>query len=476
MKESERRLAAAAQETGVDLADTVLDRLASLLERVEAQLKWPTWESQRLSTLSDAEPATVPAADPAPVTDLTLQQTIETALARARLASEGGAYTFIVDPDTALASAGRPEYDGPLNGLTLAVKDLIAVAGRPLRAGSAVREDAPPEPVDAPVVATLRRAGAVFTGTTTLHEFAFGVTGINDHTGTPLNPHDPTRVPGGSSSGSAVAVAEGSAGIAIGTDTGGSVRIPAALCGVVGFKPAYGAYPIEGVFPLSPTLDHVGFLARSVADVQRVHVLFAPPAEGEIRPRRIGLLRADLAQSEPVVQQRVEAVAQRLVAAGCKLEEIDWPDAEIVFAISTAIMFSEAATIHRAEMDGNAARYGADVRARLLQGLALPAVDYVTALRGRRQLQDQVRARLAEVDCVIGPTVGMVAPTLEEARDPAIAGRLVAFTRLANVAGIPALSLPLPGARLPVSLQIMARDERLALGAGLFIERLVESQ
>lgn len=404
------------------------------------------------------------------------RRSISRALAQARLARAGGAYTFITDVDTALAAAAQAGPDAPLGGLTFAVKDLIAVAGRPLRAGSAVRASAPPEPADAPVVALLRQAGAVFVGTTSLHEIAFGVTGINDYAGTPLNPHDPTRIPGGSSSGSAVAVAEGSADFALGTDTGGSVRIPAALCGVVGFKPSFGAYPIEGVFPLSPTLDHVGVLARSVAGVQRVHAVLAAPVNGEYRPRRLGLLRSELEQSDSAVQQRVQDAIDRLSAAGCQIEDIEWPEGETVFAVSTAIMFAEAADIHRQEMQRDPMRYGADVRARLLQGLALPAIDYVAARRGRRQLRHRVQASLAEVDGVVGPTVAIVAPALAEARDPAIAGRLVAFTRLANVVGLPALSLPLPGPGLPAGLQVIAGDDGRALGIGIFIERILGNQ
>ena len=473
MSASEQRMAAAAQETGLDLAAAAPANLESLLDRIEPALAWPAWEARpQTPSPGDTAPAGAPLTQE-PATAAALREKIEIALAQARHAGEGGAYTFISDAGTALAAALQTRPDGLLSGLTFAVKDLVAVAGRPLCAGSAVREAAPPEPADAPVVAQLRQAGAVFIGATSLHEIAFGVTGINDYAGTPLNPHDPARVPGGSSSGSAVAVAEGSADIAIGTDTGGSVRIPAALCGVVGFKPSFGTYAIEGVFPLSPTLDHVGVLARSVAHIQRVHAVLAAPVNGEVRPHRLGLLRSELEQSEPAVQQRVQEAIDRLAGAGCLIEDIEWPDGETIFAISTAIMFAEAATVHRTELRRDAMRYGPDVRVRLLQGLALPATDYVAALRGRQQLRRQIRQRLAGIDGMIGPTVGIVAPTVAEARQPAIAGRLVAFTRLANVAGLPALSLPIPGSGLPVGLQVTARDEQQALGIGLFIEHIL---
>jgi Asp-tRNA(Asn)/Glu-tRNA(Gln) amidotransferase A subunit family amidase len=363
----------------------------------------------------------------------------------------------------------------PLAGMSLAVKDLVAVAGRPVGAASSVRQDAPIALRDAPVVAALRNAGAIVIGTTSLHEFAFGTTGINDYLGTTPNPHDPTRVPGGSSSGSAVAVAEGSARIAIGTDTGGSVRIPASLCGVVGFKPAFGTYPIAGVFPLSPTLDHVGFLARSVGDIQIVHSHLAQPVSGKYQPTRVGLVRAELEKCDSIVRPRVEMVVQRLNDRGCTVVDVDeiWPSGEETFAASTAIMFSEAAAVHKRELQRDATRYGPDVRHRLLQGLAISAAEYITALQARQPLKTQVHAALTTVDCVIGPTVGLVAPKIDEGRDPALSGRLVAFTRLGNLVGIPALSQPIPGPGLPVGLQILANRNEQALKIAAFFEQML---
>ncbi len=457
----------AARTTGAELSAAVLDGLTRVLERVERGLVWPAWDEwstreSDASTGGETRATVLPEA-----VRLSEGLTVEEALARARLVSEGGAYTYIEE-----AAAERPG-DGPLAGMPFAVKDLIAVAGRPIGAGSAVREGASPEPVDAPIVARFRQAGAVFVGTTSLHEFAFGVTGINSHQGTTLNPHDRTRISGGSSSGSAVAVAEGSARIAIGTDTGGSVRIPAALCGVVGFKPAYGTYPTQGVFPLSPTLDHVGLLARSVADLRVVHAALGYPLAEVVRPRRIGILREALASCAPEVRVRLESALRSLATAGCALVEIDWPDAEETFAVSTAIMFSEAAAVHRQNILRDPNRYGADVRGRLVLGMALPASVYVAALRGRERLRAQVLTALAEVDCAIGPTVGIVAPTLAEAADPAVASRLVAHTRLANVVGLPALSLPVRGKGMPVGMQVIARTNRQVLGIGLYLEKRV---
>ncbi len=472
MSDSQKKLAAVAQDVNIDLPQDVLQNMAALLTRLEQNLSWPGWdEAQSVSSGFEAASSTRTAKIVPP---------IEEALGKARLVSDGGAYTKI-DIEGARAAAQMLDTEdkgGALAGIPVAVKDLVAVAGQPLSAASAVRANAPVSVADAPIVAALRRAGAIITGTVALHEFAFGVTGINDYSGTVPNPHDPSRVPGGSSSGSAVAVAEGSAQIAIGTDTGGSVRIPAALCGVVGFKPAFGTYPIDGVFPLSPTLDHVGFLARSVADIRLVHNYFAPAVSGEHRPARVGLLRAELEQSDLTVKKRFESVLQQLIENDCEVIDIDdiWPNSEDIFAVSTTIMFSEAATIHKRNLSQHANRYGADVRNRLMQGLAISATDYVTALHARRRLKAQVHTVLSSVDCVIGPTVGIVAPTIEEARDPAVSGQLVAFTRLGNVTGTPVLSLPIPGQGLPVGLQILSNENDRALRVAAYLEKLVSIQ
>jgi aspartyl-tRNA(Asn)/glutamyl-tRNA(Gln) amidotransferase subunit A len=184
------------------------------------------------------------------------------ALARRRPVTEGGAYTLLLEPDLAAA--------GPLRGVPVAVKDLIDVAGVPTQAGSRARRDARPATADAPVIAALHREGAALVGKTATDEFAFGITGENEYAGTPLHPHDHSRVVGGSSSGSALAVAEGSAAAALGTDTGGSVRVPAALCGLVGVKPSYGVVSAAGVFPLSTSLDHVGVLAADLASAREI--------------------------------------------------------------------------------------------------------------------------------------------------------------------------------------------------------------
>jgi len=378
-------------------------------------------------------------------------------------------------PDTPVAATGS----GPLDGMRLAVKDLIAVAGRPLRAGSAVRAGAAPEEADAPVVAALRAAGALLVGTTKLHEFAFGVSGINAFDGTPSNPAAPGRVPGGSSSGSAAAVAAGGADVALGTDTGGSCRIPAACCAVVGYKPAFRAVDTAGVFPLAPSLDHVGWLAvdveraRWVAEV--LGVVPVAPASGRAsvgpgRAGRLGVHRRAVDAADGAVQAAFAAACDRLRAAGWELVDVDWPSGEDTFAVSTAIMFTEATFVHRASLAAAGARYGADVRARLVQGTVYDLPVYLEARRRQDALRCRCLAALRGVDAIVGPTLAIEPPPIEAASDPAVAARLVANTRLANLTGLPALSVPVPGVPLPVGMQLEAATDPGILSVAAAVE------
>ena len=403
-----------------------------------------------------------------------LGRRVAEALGASRSAHEGGAYTAI-DGELALAAAapgGRA--GGPLEHCTFAVKDMIAVRGHRRGGGSRTRERSGLCGHDAPVVAALRGAGAVFIGLTALHELAFGVTGINAYTGTPANPLDATRVPGGSSSGSAVAVATGSADLALGTDTGGSIRIPAALCGVVGFKPPYGAWPTRGVLPLAGTLDHVGVLARSVGEVIAADSLFSsaafpPPADNRASARRtFGVNRSALAGSEPAVAAAVEAALERL-ATEHTLVDVELPEAPDVLGITNTIMFFEAAQLYGEVAADPRSGLGEDVRARLQTGLGISADEYAAARLRARALTGRVHASLGGLDAVLEPTVPIRAPTLAEA--PELGFRLVAHTRLANLTGLPALSLPLPVTGLPVGLQITGTSSAGVLGCASLIER-----
>lgn len=390
-----------------------------------------------------------------------------------RLASEGGPYTWIADRiDQSASRIGRDRSGVGRRHALLAVKDLIAVSGRPVGAGSMARRGAPEETADAPVVARLRRVGMKLVGTTTLDEFAFGVTGLNSWAGTPRNPYDNGRLTGGSSSGSAVAVAEGSADVGIGTDTGGSARIPAAFCGVVGFKPGRESYPMMGVFPLAPTLDHVGVLARSVSTVNAVHRALGCRTVPVRRPLRIGIDEEAIARSDPDVQAAIHHAIDRVSAKGATAVEVRLPAAEAVFAISTALMFSEAAAVHEADLNNDTGTYSEGVRDRLRTGAAIHAHTYVMAHRRRQEMIKQIGSLFGSVDCVIGPTVGMRPPCRSDASE-ALSARLVANTRLANVTGLPAVSLPLLGDGLPVGLQVMGFGDAELLGLALWIEEVL---
>jgi Asp-tRNA(Asn)/Glu-tRNA(Gln) amidotransferase A subunit family amidase len=400
---------------------------------------------------------------------------IADALEHARLVADGGGYVRIF-PDEAVAAAAAQAGDAPrapLAGVTLAVKDLFAVAGQPIGAGSASHDDAAPEPRDAAAVAALRALGAVPVGLAALHEIAFGVTGVNAHTGTPANPAAPGRVPGGSSGGSAVAVATGSSLLALGTDTGGSVRIPAALCGVVGFKPAYGEYPTDGVLALSPTLDHVGLLAADVTLVRRAHAALGYDPGVSRAPGRVGFVAAELDAADAPVRDAVLAALARLRAAGAEVAPCPWPEAERGVAASTLIMLPEAAQLHRSALAARPECFGDDVRRMLEIGARIDQSAYAGALRDRARLRAEVARILDGVDVVVGPTVGMPAPLLVDADRPELSARLAANTSLLNVVGVPAVSVPIPGQELPVGLQVIARSSAQALGAAAAIEELL---
>ncbi len=374
--------------------------------------------------------------------------------------------------EQAAPAGARPA--GPLESAILAVKDMIAVRGRPRGAGSRSQEGAAPCTEDAPAVAALLGAGAVLTGLTALHELAFGVTGINAYAGTPENPAARGRVPGGSSSGSAVAVATGTADIALGTDTGGSVRIPAALCGVVGYKPPFGLLPTVGVLPLADSLDHVGVLARSVALARAVHRVFDPggpvPDDDGAGRLALGIDLTRLAECEPGIAGAFRRTVEGLASLH-SIVEVRLPATDEVVAVTNAIMFHEAAT-HYGDLARDAASgLGDDVRARLVQGLEIGEPDYVAALGRGRELTAAMTGIVGSVDAVLEPTVPIGAPTLADA--PALGPRLVAHTRLANLTGLPAISLPLPAPGLPVGLQLTARDARTLFAVAMAAEAIV---
>lgn len=376
---------------------------------------------------------------------------------------------------------------GPLDGRLVSVKDLFDVSGEVSTAGSALLRDAPPAARDAAAVQRLRAAGAVLVGHTNMTEFAFSGVGLNPHWGTPGNAHDPACIPGGSSSGAGVSVGRQLAEIAIGSDTGGSVRIPAALNGLVGFKPTQARVPREGAFPLSFTLDTVGPLARSVADAALADSVLAGETpedlpERPVRGLRLGVPRGLLfTEAEEPVLTAVEQALSALSAAGARVADEaldDWLAAPFRLQERGTLVAAEAACIHRDWIDVRPQAYDPRVLGRIRKGLALDAATYVGIQQARLALQATLDQRLAEVDALVLPTVPLLAPRIDALQDEAAFTRtnllLLRNPSVFNFFDLPALSLPLPAAR-PVGLMVVGRRGRdrelLALGAA--IERLL---
>lgn len=385
-----------------------------------------------------------------------------------RALAQAAALTAELAGDRGVGGAGR----GPLHGIALGVKDLIDVAGLPTRAGSQVLADAPPARVDAPVVARLRAAGAVVVAKLHTHEFAYGPTGDVAATGPARNPRDRTRITGGSSSGSAAAVAAGHVPLALGTDTGASVRTPAALCGVVGLKPALGRLPTEGVFPLSETCDHVGFLTADVDDAALVwDVLYPPvaPAEGGVAGTRVGLLRDDYWQAaDPALTAAVEHAAATLRAAGAQVVDVRTPMIDELAAAYPTIVGAEAYATHATWLAERPQDYQAATRERLLPLAEQPARAYVDALRARRRLTTALADAVAGVDVLVLPTTRLRATPIGAAEvdvggaTVAVRPALLALTLPFNLTGWPAVSVPGRAPGLPAGVQVVGVrcDER----------------
>ena len=360
----------------------------------------------------------------------TSRRLTEEALARIADAAGEGKRAFVkVWRDQALAAADASDLQrkaglvaSPLAGLPVSIKNLCDVAGETTLAGSKALDDAPPAKADAPVVARLRAAGAVIVGSTNMSEFAFSGVGFNPHYGTPGNPADRTRVPGGSSSGAAVSVADRMAVAALGTDTGGSVRIPAAVCGIVGFKPTARRVPIDGVVPLSTSLDSIGPLANSVEDCAIVDAVFA--AEPIDVPEAMPLAGLRLAvpnhfvmdDLDPVVAKAFERALKALAARGVRIDHIDLPQLNELPAINAKGGFaaSEAYAWHRELIARRGNVYDPLVAPRIMRGKEMSAADYIDLLGKRADLCRRVSAITSNYDAVAMPTCAIVAPTLDE--------------------------------------------------------------
>ncbi len=403
---------------------------------------------------------------------------LEQALARiADPKGEGARACLTVYGDTARAAAdasdsraARGRSFGPLDGVIISIKDLFDVAGEPTRAGSKIlAEEAAPAATDAVIVQRLRQAGAVIVAKTNMTEFAFSGIGANPHFGTPGNPRDRARVPGGSSAGAPVAVADGICDIAIGTDTGGSVRIPAALCGLVGFKPSRQRVPTEGAFPLSKTLDSVGPIARSVGDCAKADAIMAGEELAPLEPSALAGVRFGLPEGlllerlDDIVAPAFKAAVARLDAGGVRISHEKLPLLEDWVAVNErgGVIPPEACAVHRDRLRRRAADIDPNVRTRIERGCAVSETDLAEILGGRRRLVAAMDARLDGLDVLVMPTTTIVAPTIAEVGDPKVfAVRNAAVLRntsMVNFFDLCAISLPL-SASLPVGLMLVSRN------------------
>jgi aspartyl-tRNA(Asn)/glutamyl-tRNA(Gln) amidotransferase subunit A len=348
------------------------------------------------------------------------------------------------------------------SGTVVAVKDLVDVAGMVTTAGGIIlpRE---PAAVDASVVRRLRAEGCVIVGKTNLHEFAYGVTSVNPHYGAVRNPHDVERVAGGSSGGSAVAVAAGMCDWAVGSDTGGSIRIPASFCGVVGFKPALGSIDTTGVIPLSPSLDTLGPMAADVAGAARAYSMMSgePLSLEPMRHPRLAVPAGWVADLDEPTER-----AWRLVSAG--LPEVEFVKRDPLYSVSLTILLVEAAVYHRRWATQCPEKYGADVLGHIRRGLEVLAVDFAEAMAVWPKLREEATRAMEGIDALVLPASAIVAPPITagtEVREP-----ITRYTRPFNATGQPVVTLPAPVRGLPVGIQVIGRTNSGALAAAGWLE------
>jgi len=369
---------------------------------------------------------------------------------------------------------------GPLHGIPISLKDNIYTKGIRTTGGSRILKDFIPRH-DAEVVVLLKEAGAVILGKTNMHEFAYGVTSNNPHFGPVHNPWDLARIPGGSSGGSAAAVAAGLCYGSIGTDTGGSIRIPASLCGITGLKPSWGRFSCEGIIPLSPAFDCAGPLARTVGDAAILTGVLYSRVGREPNMARSSTLRSAPGKFSlgvprqlffdalsPEVRNAFDAALRDLCRAGMTTKDISIPLLDETEDAGNHIAWVDAALYHQQQgyFPARSAEYGDDVRSRLEMGSKVPAVDYLRALEIQKQFFQQLHLALAEsdVDAIVFPSTAIEAPLLNQetirigAHEYPARALLLRHNRPANLAGVPAVSVPCGFTRsgLPIGLQFMA--------------------
>jgi aspartyl-tRNA(Asn)/glutamyl-tRNA(Gln) amidotransferase subunit A len=431
------------------------------------------------------------------------EETVRATLDRIeRLEPQVGAF-ITVTGDAALAAARAADRAiakdarGRLRGVPIGLKDLFDTGGVRTTAGSKFFADRVPTE-DAVVVTRLLEEGAIVIGKTNLHEWAFGVTTQNPHFGPTRNPWDLSRIPGGSSGGSGAAVAAGLCYGALGSDTGGSIRIPASLCGIVGLKPTFGRVSVRGSVPLAWSLDHAGPMARTVRDAALLYAAIAgydaddptsverevddPLAQIDagVRGLRLGLPRQHFfSGTEPEIAGAVREVARVLEREGAIVEEIDLPRTDELLPTQTAIIGTEAAAFHRDRMRERPGDFGADVLARLRRGERVTGAEYVLARRTQLEIRHAWTRVLRDYAGVLTPTTAVAAPPAEGEDALAQAARLTARTSPFNLTGLPAISIPcgLTSEGLPIGLQIASGPwmESTILRIARSYERVSES-
>lgn len=411
---------------------------------------------------------------------------VETALARIDAASDK-LYVFLtVLADEARQQAKKAEREirrglvrGPLHGIPISLKDNFATRGIRTTAGSKILADWVPD-ADSDAAKSLAQAGAILLGKTNMHEFAYGITGENPHYGSSRNPWAPERISGGSSGGSAVAVATGMGFASVGTDTGGSIRIPSSLCGIVGLKPTFGLVSTTGVVPLGISFDHVGPLARTVTDAcVMLEAMAGKYPRGEMwpdyrklrksQPRRfrIGLPNEFFFEHvDSEVRRVVESAAKQFESLGARIEGVALPRLTRAVDQAANLVVAEASAYHESQgyFPARAAEYGDDVRGHLEFGHKLLAVDYLRGLTAHREVVEDFEAAFEKVDVILAPTSPIPAPPVGEKqvrvageRETATRAELLRFTRPANITGMPAISIPcgFTGDGLPVGMQLL---------------------
>ncbi len=393
-------------------------------------------------------------------------------------------------------AAGKPL--GPLDGVPIAIKDELDQTGYPTTVGTRFlgRE---PANQDAEVVARLRSQGALLFGKANMHEIGMGVTGLNPHHGAVRNPYDPTRAPGGSSSGSAAAVAMGLCPIAVGADGGGSIRIPAALCGQAGLKATFGRISEHGAAELCWSVAHVGPIASTVRDLALAYALMAGPDSKDANslmqpaPRFDGIRDQDLAgvklgifqpwfeDAEPAIVARCQAALEIMTEAGAELVEIDIPELEVMRLAHLITIITEMTTAHQQHYREHRRDYGLDTRLNLMLGRRLQGYDYVHAQRHRTRVWSHFAEVLSKVDAIVTPATGRTAPIVPDdalktgESNLETVGQIIRFAAAANLTGLPAVSVPVgyDDLGLPIGLQLMGRawEEHKLLRLAAIVEQ-----